>query len=216
VAVTVVKGNSFGNATYLGQATIQFDDGQIAAAVAFKPAKTNSFPVAAHHALHERADPKRLMGLEPMTFCPGWVETSVQVFWIPPRETSTYTGSSLVLICSDSNPRLRASKSVCVKNGGSMQRRDPDGAELRAITELVQLAGRRVVDVGCGSGRLTRMAAKHAASVYAFDPNEATVKDARESLPAGLRGRVSFRVHGVDELDVARRRFDIALCGWSL
>jgi hypothetical protein len=43
--VTVVKGNSFGNATYLGQATIQFDDGQIAAAVAFKPAKTNSFPV---------------------------------------------------------------------------------------------------------------------------------------------------------------------------
>jgi 2-polyprenyl-3-methyl-5-hydroxy-6-metoxy-1,4-benzoquinol methylase len=97
-----------------------------------------------------------------------------------------------------------------------MQRRDPDGRELRAITELVPLAGKRVVDVGCGSGRLTRMAAEQAASVYAFDPKEASVKDARKSLPAGLRGRVSFRVHGVEQLDVARRRFDTALCGWSL
>jgi 2-polyprenyl-3-methyl-5-hydroxy-6-metoxy-1,4-benzoquinol methylase len=97
-----------------------------------------------------------------------------------------------------------------------MQRRDPDGAEAQAITDLVQLAGKRVVDVGCGSGRLTRMAAEQAASVYAFDPKEDSVNDARESLPAGLRGRVSFRVHGVEQLDLARRRFDIALCGWSL
>ena len=97
-----------------------------------------------------------------------------------------------------------------------MRRLDPDGAELRAITDLVQLTGKRVIDVGCGSGRLTRMAAEHADSVYAFDPKEESVKDARESLPAGLRGRVSFRVHGVDQLDVARRRFDIAPCGWSL
>jgi hypothetical protein len=60
------------------------------------------------------------------------------------------------------------------------------------------------------------MAAEHADSVYAFDPKEESVDEARASLPAGLRGRVSFRVHGVDRLDLARRRFDIALCGWSL
>jgi 2-polyprenyl-3-methyl-5-hydroxy-6-metoxy-1,4-benzoquinol methylase len=97
-----------------------------------------------------------------------------------------------------------------------MQRRDPDGAERMAITDLVQLAGKRVLEVGCGSGRLTRMAAEQAASVHAFDPKKDAVRDARASLPAGLRGRVSFRVHGVEQLDVARRRFDIALCGWSL
>jgi ubiquinone/menaquinone biosynthesis C-methylase UbiE len=97
-----------------------------------------------------------------------------------------------------------------------MQRRDPDDAEPRAIQELVSLAGKRVVEVGCGTGRLTRMAAKVADSVYAFDPNGERVQEARESLPAGLRGRVSFRVHGVEKLDVARRRFDLALCGWSL
>jgi ubiquinone/menaquinone biosynthesis C-methylase UbiE len=97
-----------------------------------------------------------------------------------------------------------------------MQRRDPDHVEPQAISELVSLAEKHVLEVGCGAGRLTAMAAESAASVYAFDPNAERVEQARASLPAGLRGRVSFRVHGVEQLDVARRRFDIALCGWSL
>ena len=97
-----------------------------------------------------------------------------------------------------------------------MRRLDPEGVELEAISRLVELTGKRVIDVGCGSGRLTRLAAEHADSVYAFDPKEESVDEARTSLPAGLRGRVSFRVHGAEQLDVARRRFDIALCGWSL
>jgi ubiquinone/menaquinone biosynthesis C-methylase UbiE len=97
-----------------------------------------------------------------------------------------------------------------------MLRRDVERTEPAAIKELVSLGGRRVLDVGCGTGRLTTIAAELAESVYAFDPKEDSVNQARASLPAGLRGRVSFRVHGVEQLDVARRRFDIALCGWSL
>jgi 2-polyprenyl-3-methyl-5-hydroxy-6-metoxy-1,4-benzoquinol methylase len=97
-----------------------------------------------------------------------------------------------------------------------MQRRDVELVEATAIKRLVSFAGKRVLDVGCGTGRLTAMAAEEAAFVCAFDPKEASVTAARASLPAGLRGRVSFRVHGVEQLDVARRRFDIALCGWSL
>jgi hypothetical protein len=30
------------------------------------------------------------------------------------------------------------------------------------------------------------------------------------------RDRVSFAVHDADALNVERRRFDLALCGWSL
>ena len=54
------------------------------------------------------------------------------------------------------------------------------------------------------------------AAHQAGQQNGDRVEEARASLPAGLRGRVSFKVHGVEQLNVARRRFDTALCGWSL
>jgi ubiquinone/menaquinone biosynthesis C-methylase UbiE len=97
-----------------------------------------------------------------------------------------------------------------------MQRRDPDGVETAAIAALVELKEKRVLDVGCGSGRLTSFAAKHASAVYAFDPNGDSVAKARASLSEEARKKVSFGVHDVDALDVPRRRFDVALCGWSL
>ena len=97
-----------------------------------------------------------------------------------------------------------------------MQRRDPEGVETAAIATVVDLGGKRVLDVGCGSGRLTSLAARHAASVYAFDPDGGSVEEARAALSEEERRRVRFEVHSAEALDVPRRRFDLALCGWSL
>jgi ubiquinone/menaquinone biosynthesis C-methylase UbiE len=97
-----------------------------------------------------------------------------------------------------------------------MHRRDPDGAEPAAIAALVDLDGKRVLEVGCGSGRLTRFLAARAREVHAFDVNPDSVAEAERSLPAELRDRVRFAVGDAEALDLPRRRFDLALCGWSL
>jgi ubiquinone/menaquinone biosynthesis C-methylase UbiE len=97
-----------------------------------------------------------------------------------------------------------------------VQRRDREGVETAAIAGLVDLDDKYVLEVGCGAGRLTAFAAERAAYVYAFDPDADRVATATHALTEEQRERVRFAVHDAEALDVERRRFDLALCGWSL
>jgi ubiquinone/menaquinone biosynthesis C-methylase UbiE len=97
-----------------------------------------------------------------------------------------------------------------------VEKRDEIGVETTAIAELVSLDSKHVLDVGCGEGRLTTLAAEHAATVYAFDPNPENVAAARRALTGEQRKRVRFAVHDAQAVNLARERFDVALCGWSL
>jgi len=93
---------------------------------------------------------------------------------------------------------------------------DPEGAHLAALRRVADFRGRRVLELGCGDGRLTLPVAAEAAHVLAFDPDAEAVERARRALPAELAARVDFRVASGREIEVEPRSFELALFSWSL
>lgn len=93
---------------------------------------------------------------------------------------------------------------------------DPDGVEIATIRELVDLRGLRLVEVGCGDGRVTFECARQAASILAVDPDEELVDKARGATPRSLRSRIRFEVANAAEIELPKAEFDLALFSWSL
>jgi 16S rRNA A1518/A1519 N6-dimethyltransferase RsmA/KsgA/DIM1 with predicted DNA glycosylase/AP lyase activity len=89
---------------------------------------------------------------------------------------------------------------------------DPEEHELDALRAVVSFDGRRVLEIGCGDGRLTLRYAHAAASVVAIDPDEESVAAlAAERLP-----NVEARAIAADGIDLAPRSVDVVLFAWSL
>lgn len=93
---------------------------------------------------------------------------------------------------------------------------DPEGAHLAALRRLGDFRGQRVLELGCGDGRLTLGIAAEAASVTAFDPDAEAVGRARQSLPAELAEQVRYLVASGREIDVEPLSFDLVVFSWSL
>jgi len=93
---------------------------------------------------------------------------------------------------------------------------DPEGAHLGALGRLGDFRGRRVLELGCGDGRLTAGIAADAAHVLAFDPDGDAIERARASLPAELAERVTFRVASGKEIEIEPHAFELVVFSWSL
>jgi ubiquinone/menaquinone biosynthesis C-methylase UbiE len=93
---------------------------------------------------------------------------------------------------------------------------DPECAHLAALRRLGDIGGQRVLELGCGDGRLTVPIASEAAFVLAFDPDGEAVDGARRTLPDELSQRVSYVVASGAEIAIERHSFDLAIFSWSL
>ena len=94
--------------------------------------------------------------------------------------------------------------------------KDPDRADAAALDSLVDLDGRRVLEIGAGEGRLTWHLARKARFVLAIDSDVEAIAVAEAEVPADLAERVRFKALDATEIDEPEESFDAAFLSWSL
>lgn len=95
---------------------------------------------------------------------------------------------------------------------------DPEENETRALFAHADLAGKRVLEIGSGEGRLTWRYAARAGRVIAVEPFEPHFNRATISLPEELQGRVQFHNLPFEEFAAATppSSFEVVILSWSL
>jgi ubiquinone/menaquinone biosynthesis C-methylase UbiE len=93
---------------------------------------------------------------------------------------------------------------------------DPEKNEVHALQAFTDWRDMRVIEIGCGSGRLTRRLANLGAQIVAIDPDRKLIAAARKDLPARLADRMRFKVGSALDLKYPKQSFDIAVFSWVL
>ena len=89
---------------------------------------------------------------------------------------------------------------------------DPEGFEVTAFTTAnVSLDAQRVLEIGCGDGRLTRRLLQDASSIIAIDPDPEAIARLAAAWPG-----IDARAVSVDRLQLAPHSVDAVLFSWSL
>lgn len=94
--------------------------------------------------------------------------------------------------------------------------RDPAGVEIEVLTSLGALQGRRVLEIGCGDGRLVRRYAGLAAAVAGIDPDPEELREALALKTELVKTPLCFVQARSEELPFAGEAFGAVLMGWSL
>jgi len=95
-------------------------------------------------------------------------------------------------------------------------REDHEGHLLPALTGIAQLRGARVVELGAGTGRLTRLIAPLAMEIRAYDASAHMLDVARSRLVSTGLANWELGVADNKRLPVEDAAADIAIAGWSL
>ena len=96
-------------------------------------------------------------------------------------------------------------------------RLDSENHEITALAAFLPARhGLRVLEIGCGDGRLTRRYAHMAARILAIDSSAVELDEFRATMPAEFATRIELRESPIEQLQIRDEDFDIALMSWSL
>ena len=91
-----------------------------------------------------------------------------------------------------------------------------DGFEPRLIERFVSPQKKRVLEIGCGDGRLTFQFAPRALSVLAIDADRPSSDYALAEQEARGESNIEFRPGSIERFAWPGAPFDVALFSWSL
>lgn len=94
--------------------------------------------------------------------------------------------------------------------------KDPEQNETRHLRQFVVVTGKRVLEIGCGEGRLTWRYASASNLTVGLDPDKDSLRVAVIDRPSDLANKVCFTNSQAENLPFRKETFDIAILAWSL
>lgn len=85
----------------------------------------------------------------------------------------------------------------------------------KAIITLKKNNCKKILDLGCGTGRHTLFLAEHGFKVYAADISETAIKIVRQRSKEKGLGGIHYKITDINNIDFEDNFFDAILCVWS-
>ena len=95
-------------------------------------------------------------------------------------------------------------------------RRDPENAERRFLHPYFPRPTERILDIGCGDGRLTWLLSRTAELAAGIDIDLDELRRAPTTGPEPVSAAVSFAAAASEAIPFASRSFSLAIFTWSL
>ena len=93
--------------------------------------------------------------------------------------------------------------------------KDPEKNELAHLRRSADFSGKRVLEIGCGDGRLTWRYARDADRVVGIDLERNDLRVASIERPSDLEARVLFAQANSIRMPFRNDAFDMAVLAWS-
>jgi len=94
--------------------------------------------------------------------------------------------------------------------------RDPEGFEKKHLHKFADFSHKRILEIGCGEGRLTWKYANASNVTIGFDSDRDALRVARSETPSAARGHVHLAQASASYIPFSKETFDIAILAWSL